>query len=199
MGTQDLRIVVAEDEPEMRNYLQELLQRQSHKVFAVANGRQLVEACRTIEPDLVIADVKMPEMDGIAAASAICHTRPTPFILVSGYHDEETLSRVQDSNIMAYLIKPVQEAGIQTAIATAMARFRQSQRVEQEVVQLRQTLEERKLIERAKGIVLKRLEINEEDAFRRMRRMASDSNRRLIEVGRQIALAEEPFRMLEQL
>jgi len=195
---QGLRIVVADDMEEMCVCLQALLQHQGHQAFTVANGQQLVEACRALEPDLVITDVKMPGLDGIAAAEAVNWHRPTPIILVSGYDDEETLARVQTSYVMAYLVKPVLAASIKTAIAVALARFRESQQVEQQIVQLRQTLEERKVIERAKGAVMKRLGLSEEAAFSRIRKMANDANLRMIAVAGQVLQAEECFRALER-
>lgn len=196
MSTDSLRIVIADDVPEMRTYLQRLLQRMGHSPLTVENGRQLVEVCGKAEPDLVIADVKMPEMDGIEAAEALSQV-PVPIILVSGYHDPETLARADTGNIMAYLVKPVEEADLKAAIAVAMARFRRFREAEQEAARLRQTLEERKLIERAKGTLMKRLGISEPEAFRRMRTLATHHNRKLIDVAHQIMTAEETFQALD--
>ncbi len=197
MSSRSLRIVVADDLLEIRIQLQRLLQRLGHSVTVVENGRQLVETCRQARPDLVIADVRMPELDGIEAAEELA-PEGIPFIVVSGYHDADTLARVGSNNIMAFLVKPVEEADLKTAMAVALARFQHLQEAEQEANRLRQTLEERKQIERAKGTVMKRLGISEPEAFRRMRLLATHHNRKLVEVAQQISAAEEIFLALEQ-
>jgi response regulator NasT len=196
MPTRSLRIVIADDVPEMRTFLQRLLQRLGHSPITVENGRQLVEVCSKAEPDLIIADVKMPEMDGIEAAEQLSQ-RPVPIILVSGYHDAETLDRATTGNIMAYLVKPVEEADLKAAIAVSMARFQRIQEAEQETARLRQSLEERKLIERAKGTLMNRLGISEPEAFRRMRNYATHHNRKLVDIAQQITAAEETFQALD--
>src|SRR5262249_55034988 len=109
--TQALRIVVADDEPDMREYFQKSLARLGHRVVAVAeNGRELVEKCRQERPDLVITDIKMPELDGIDAATAIYRERPVPVILVSAYHDSQLLERAEADHILGYLVKPIKQA-----------------------------------------------------------------------------------------
>ncbi len=197
MTSQSLQIVVADDIPEMRILLQKMLQRLGHRAILVENGRQLVETCLATDPDLILADVKMPGMDGIEAAEELRH-RPVPIILISGYHDPELLSRVGTGNIMAYLVKPVEDADVQAAIAVAMTRFRIYREAEQEATRLRQTLEERKIIERAKGILMKRLQLDEPEAFRRMRKFASDRNATMVQIAQEVISAEDLFQMLER-
>lgn len=137
-----LRIAVADDEPDMRQYFQRLLLRLGHKVVAVAeNGRELVEQCRTTQPDLVITDIKMPDMDGIDAATAICKDRPIPVILVSAYHDGALTARAQAHYILGYLVKPIKQADLQPTIALAMRRFEQFEALRSEASDLRQALE----------------------------------------------------------
>jgi len=119
-----LRIAIADDEPDMRDYFSLILPRLGHCVVGAAgNGRELVELCRTARPDLVITDVKMPEMDGIDASIQIDHERPTPVILVSAYHDAALLERAEMDHIMGYLVKPIKQADLAAAIATAVDRF----------------------------------------------------------------------------
>jgi response regulator NasT len=125
---QPLRIAVADDEPDMREYLQKLLPRLGHQVVAVAaNGRQLVEQCHATQPDLVISDIKMPDMDGIDAAVQIYRERPVPVILVSAYHDAALIERAEADHILGYLVKPIKPADLEPAIALAMRRFEQWQ------------------------------------------------------------------------
>src|SRR5262249_55730536 len=154
--TRPLRIAIADDQRDVREYLSELLPRLGHEVVAAAeSGRQLVERCRAAPPDLVIADVRMPDLDGVEAARVLNAERPVPVILLSAHHDEQTLARAEADNVLGYLVKPIKEADVRAAIAVAVQRFRQYQALAREASDLRQALEERKLIERAKGAVMK--------------------------------------------
>jgi response regulator NasT len=189
-----LRIVVADDEPIMRDYFEKVLPELGHQVVAVAgNGRDLVEQCRKMLPDLVITDIKMPDTDGIDAAARIFRDRPTPIILLSAYHDRELVARAESEHIFAYLVKPVKEADLGPAIAVAMRRFEQFHAVSQEAADLRQALEDRKLIERAKGVLMKHASVDEKEAFHRMQRQAMDRRCKLVEIARMILTAEEAF------
>jgi response regulator NasT len=194
-----LRVLVADDERDTREYLQELLTRLGHDVAVADNGRHLVELAQASPPDLVITDVRMPDMDGLDAAREMNRERPTPVIVISGYHDAELLARAAEQPVMSYLIKPVSEAHVEAAITVAMARAEEHRRARQEASELKQTLEERKVIERAKGAVMRRLGVAEEQAFRLMRKVSSEQNRRMIEVARTILQAEEVFHLLERV
>ncbi len=197
--SRSLSIAVAEDQDDTREYFEELLPRLGHRVVTVRDGRQLVEQCRQSTPDLIIADVKMPNMDGIEAAAAVNREHAVPVVLVSAYHESELLARAGQAPVMAYLIKPVKQASVEAAIATAVARFDELQASRKESESLRQALEDRKLIERAKGIVMERLVVDERVAYRRMRRLSSHQNRKLVEVSQTILAAEEVFHSLEGL
>jgi two-component system, response regulator PdtaR len=131
MATQTLYVVVAEDEPDTREYLVEVLARRGFRASGVAGGRELVEACRAEPPDLEIADVRMPGLDGVAAAEAITRERPVPVILLTGHYEEALLARVPADHIMGYLIKPVHEPDLHAAIALALARFREQRALEE--------------------------------------------------------------------
>jgi response regulator NasT len=187
-----LRIVVADDEPDMQKYFSKCLPRLGHKVLAVAaNGRDLVEQCRTLKPDLVITDIKMPDMDGIEAATQIFRERPVPVILVSAYHDAELIARAEADHILGYLVKPIKQADLEPAIALAVRRFEQFQDLRQEASDLRQALADRKAIERAKGILMKRAHLDEQTAFQRLQKQAMDKGRKLVDIARTIVEAEE--------
>src|SRR5262249_4471761 len=138
----NLRIAVAGDDPEVRTYFQELLPRLGHQVVTAASGRQLVEQCRVLEPVLVIADIRLPDMDGIEAAQVINRQKETPIILVSGHHNAELLERAATGPIMAYLIKPVKQADVETAIRLARVRYEQFHALRQEAADLRQGRED---------------------------------------------------------
>jgi response regulator NasT len=190
--TPSLRIAVADDEPDMREYFQRLLPRLGHQVVGVAaDGRQLLELCRTAQPDLVITDIKMPDMDGIDAADQIYRQRPLPIILVSAYHDADLIARAEADHVLGYLVKPIKPADLEPTIALAMRRFEQFRTLQQEAADLRQALEDRKIIERAKGILMRRGKLDEQDAFRRLQKLASDKSRKLVDIANMILVAEE--------
>jgi response regulator NasT len=151
--TQPLRIVVADDEPDMRDYFKKILPRLGHTVVsAAADGRELVERCRTFQPDLVITDIKMPDMDGIDAAAALYRDRPTPVILVSAFHNPELIARAEADHVMGYLVKPIKQADLEPVISLALRRFEQVQTLQREAADLRQALEDRNAIERAEEV-----------------------------------------------
>lgn len=148
-------------------------------------------------PDLVITDIKMPDMDGIDAACQIYKDSPIPVILVSAYHDQELVQRAEEDHILAFLVKPIKQADLEPAIAIATRRFEQFQALRQEAADLRQALEDRKLIEKAKGLLMKRAGLEENEAFRRLQRLASERNRKLVEVAAMILTAEEAYQPVE--
>jgi response regulator NasT len=194
-----LRIVVADDEIDMREYLQTILPCIGYAVVAVAStGSELIEKCRETRPDLVITDIKMPDMDGIDAAKQIYKDHPIPVILVSAYHDQELVARAEEDHVLAFLVKPIKQADLEPAIAIAMRRFEQFQALRQEAADLRQALQDRKQIEKAKGLLMKRAGLDENDAFRRLQRLASERNRKLVEIATMILTADEAFQPVER-
>jgi two-component system, response regulator PdtaR len=187
-----LRIAIAEDEPDMREYLEKTLPLLGHEVVVVAQtGRELVELCRTAGPDLIITDIKMPQMDGIEAAIQIFQERPVPVILLSAFHDADLIERAEGDHVLAYLVKPITEAALRPTIAIAMRRFDQFQALRKEAADLRQALEDRKIIERAKGVLMTRAGVDESEAFQRLQRLATNKRTKLVEVARLILAVEE--------
>jgi AmiR/NasT family two-component response regulator len=192
--SRSLRIVVADDEPDMQDYFRTVLPRLGHAVLGVArNGRELVDQVLQARPDLVITDIKMPDMDGIAAAEAMYRQYPVPVILVSAHHDADFIRRAEADHILAYLVKPIKQADLEPAIAIAMRRFEQFQSLRKEADNLKQALEDRKIIERAKGVLMKKVGLDEHNAFRRLQKLASDKNKKLVEIAQVILTAEEAF------
>ena len=193
--TEALKIAIADDEPDVRDYYQRVLPRLGHQLVAAARtGRELVERCRAERPDLIITDIKMPDMDGIEAATQIYQDRPVPVILVSAYHDPDLIRRAEADHVMGYLVKPIKQSDLEPAIALAVRRSDQFRVLRQEAVDLRQALEDRKLTERAKGILMKKVNLDEQDAFRRLQKLASDKNLKLVEIAKMIVTADEAFR-----
>lgn len=187
-----LKILVADDEQDMRDWFHKILPLMGHRVVdAVATGRELVAAAAETRPDLIITDIKMPDMDGIAAAEQLYRDYPVPVILVSAYHEPDLIARAESDHVMAYLVKPIKQADLEPAIALAMRRFEQFQQLQSEADNLRQALADRKVIERAKGIIMKRAQLDEQEAFRRLQKLASEKNKKLIDLATMIVTAEE--------
>jgi response regulator NasT len=194
-----LRILVADDEADMREYFRKMIPLLGHELAGAAEtGRQLVDLAREHQPDLVITDIRMPDMDGIEAAEHLSRDRPMPVILVSAYHDAQYIERAQADHILAYLVKPIKKVDLEPAIGIAMRRFEQFQTLRREAADLRQALEDRKIIERAKGILMKKVGMDEHAAFRRLQKLASEKNLKLVEIARIILTAEEALRPDEE-
>lgn len=186
-----LNIVLAEDDRDTREMYCALLSAIGHTVVGqAASGRDLVPLCAKLKPDLVIADIKMPEMDGIEAADLICKTEPVAFVLVSGYYDKKLIERAQLNHVLAYLVKPLKPGELEVAIAVARSRFAELQALRAEATTLRQALQDRKLIERAKGLLMERAGLSEADAFRRLQKLSWDKNEKLARIAEMIILAE---------
>jgi response regulator NasT len=186
-----LRILIADDESLRVMSLRGQLEALGHKVIAEAsNGKEAVRLAEELRPDLAILDIKMPEMDGIEAARQITAARPIPIILLTAYSERELAERAASANVSAYLMKPVSEQDLLPAIALAVSRFKEFQALHQEVDDLREALETRKLIERAKGILMRRLNLTEEEAFRRMQRRSQNENKKLGEIAQAIITAD---------
>jgi response regulator NasT len=187
-----LRIVVADDERDVRDYFADLLPELGHELLGAARtGQELVDLCRQYQPDLVISDVRMPDKDGLAAVQELNAERFTPVIIVTAFHDSSTLQRAKEAQVFAYLVKPFERSQLESAIEIAWTRFTQFQNVRDEAQSLRQALEDRKVIERAKGILMKQTGLDEEQAFRRLRKLARDKQKRLSEIADMIITAHE--------
>jgi response regulator NasT len=186
-----LRILIADDESIRMMSLRKQLAALGHRVVAEAsNGEEAVALAAATQPDLAILDIKMPVTDGIEAAQQITRARPIPIILLTAYNEAELVERAAQANISAYLMKPVAEEDLLPAITLALIRFRQFEALRREVSDLREALEARKIIERAKGILVRRLGLTEEEAFRRLQKQSQDSNRKLAEVAEAIVMAD---------
>ena len=186
-----LRILIADDESIRLMSLRKQLVVLGHRVIAEAsNGEEAVALAAATQPDLAILDIKMPVADGIEAAQQITRARPIPIILLTAYNEAELVERAAQANISAYLMKPVAEEDLLPAITLALIRFRQFEALRREVSDLREALEARKIIERAKGILMRRLGLTEEEAFRRLQKQSQDSNRKLAEVAEAIVMAD---------
>ena len=190
------KILICDDEQGILTYLKKLLMTQGFAVETFAGGSDLLRRLREGEPsdaELLLQDVRMPDMDGIEAASRIYQDGAVPVILVSAFHDADFIRRAEADHILAYLVKPIKQADLEPAIAIATRRFEQFEALRKEAADLRQALEDRKTIEKAKGLLMKKLALDEHDAFRRLQKLASDKNLKLVELSRMLITAEEAF------
>jgi two-component system, response regulator PdtaR len=170
------RVLIAEDEALIRLDLREMLQEEGFAVVGeAADGEQAVELAVELNPDLVICDVKMPKMDGITAAAQIAGKRIAPVVILTAFSQRDLIERARDAGAMAYLVKPFQKRDLLPAIEMATSRFAEIKALESEVTDLRDRLEARKLIERAKGVLMTEHRMTEPEAFRWIQRAAMDN------------------------
>ncbi|MBV8561555.1 MAG: response regulator [Actinobacteria bacterium] len=177
-GVPGVRILVAEDETIIRLDLRDLLERAGFEVCAEAkDGEEAVALARSEQPDLAVMDVKMPKLDGIEAARKILDERPIPIVMLTAYGQEELVSRAIEAGVFGYLVKPFREQDLLPAIATARARHEELQAVREEAESLSEALAARKVIERAKGLLMTKDGLSEQDAFARLRKASQASGR----------------------
>src|SRR6184192_4708715 len=175
-----MRILVAEDETIIRLDLCELLRRAGFEVVAEArDGEEAVALARAHQPDLAIMDVKMPRLDGIEAARRILNERPIPIVMLTAYGQDELVSRAVEAGVFGYLVKPFREADLLPAIRTARARYEELTALREEAESLSEALAARKAIERAKGLLMEKEGLSEQDAFARLRKASQVSGRPL--------------------
>ena len=174
------RVLVAEDETIIRLDLKAMLERAGFDVCAEArDGDEAVRLARTMEPDLALLDVKMPKIDGIEAARQILDERPIPIVMVTAYGEQELVSRAVEAGVFGYLVKPFRETDLLPAIETARARHAELVELRQETESLADALAARKAIERAKGLLMERDGLSEQDAYARLRKASQVSGRPL--------------------
>jgi AmiR/NasT family two-component response regulator len=169
------RVVIAEDEALIRLDLAEMLAEEGYYVVGQAgDGQTAVELAEQHRPDLVVLDVKMPKLDGIAAAQRIAEQRIAPVVILTAFSQRDLVDRARDAGAMAYLVKPFNKHDLVPAIEMAVSRFAELQLLEAEVADLTDRLETRKAVDRAKGVLQRQLEISEPDAFRWIQKTAMD-------------------------
>jgi AmiR/NasT family two-component response regulator len=186
-----LRVLIAEDEALIRLDLREMLEEEGCAIVGeAADGEQAVALANELRPDLVICDVKMPKMDGITAAAQITGSRIAPVVILTAFSQRDLVERARDAGAMAYLIKPFQKRDLLPAMEMATSRFAEIRALEAEVTGLRERLEARKLIERAKGVLMSNHRMSEPEAFRWIQRAAMD-NRTSMRAVAELVLSDE--------
>jgi response regulator NasT len=186
------RIVIADDESLIRMDLREMLTGLGYLVVAEAgDGVTAVNVAREVRPELVIMDIKMPEMDGIEAARILTEERVAPVLLLTAFSQQELVRRAGEAGVVGYLVKPFGETDLAPAIEIAITRFKEFRTLEREASDLRETLETRKRVERAKGILMQTQGLSEADAFRKIQKLSMNSRKSMREVADAILLAHE--------
>jgi AmiR/NasT family two-component response regulator len=187
------RVLIAEDETIIRLDLRELLERSGFEVCAEArDGEEAVELARSEQPDVAIMDVKMPKLDGIEAARRILDERPIPIVMLTAYGQQELVSRAVDAGVFGYLVKPFREQDLLPAIETARARHDELAALREEAESLTEALAARKAIERAKGLLMEKEGLSEQDAFARLRKASQVSGRPLRVVAEAVVATLAP-------
>ncbi|MDQ7843717.1 MAG: response regulator [Armatimonadota bacterium] len=182
-----LRIVIADDEAVIRLGLRAMLEDQGYQVVGeAADGRRLLDLVGKLRPDLVFLDIKMPGLDGLQAAGVLLRERAVPVIILTAYADRDFIDRAREAGVLAYLVKPVRESDLAPAVEMAMGRFKEITALRREIGDLEETLRTRKLVERAKGILMRREGLDEAQAFLRIQRAARDGRKTMREVAEAI-------------
>ena len=186
------RILIADDESLILMDLREMLTNLGYLVVGEANdGRSAVNMARELGPDLVIMDVKMPDMDGIEAAKVLTEERVAPVLLLTAYSQQDLIERAKEAGVVGYLVKPFRESNLAPAIDITLARFEEFQALQKEVEDLEEALETRKVVDRAKGILMDTQELTEHEAFRRIQKMSMNTRRPMKEIAEAIILAHD--------
>lgn len=182
-----LKIIIADNESIIRMDLKEMLEEAGHDVIGESfNGLKAVELTQKLKPDLVIMDIKMPEMDGITAAKIISDKKLAPVILLTAFSQKNIVEKAKKSGVLAYLVKPITTHNLFPAIEIAMSRFEEIKQLEAELDDAKNSLEMRKLLDRAKGIIMNIYNLSEQEAYRRIQKYSMAKQKTIKEVAESI-------------
>jgi two-component system, response regulator PdtaR len=187
-----LRVLIADDDGLTLMVGRKILVGMGHTVVGEAgDGQQAVTLARETNPDLIILDIRMPKMDGLEAARLIQVQRPTPIIILSAHTESGLGSEAASAGANAYLVKPFTGQQLKPAIELALGNFERSKELEAKLQQMNEALEARKIVERAKGILMRQSGMDEEAAYLKLQKTARNENRKLVEVARTIIMTEQ--------
>jgi len=190
--SQQLRLVIADDESLIRMNLKETLVGLGYLVVGEAgDGVSVVNLARELRPDLVIMDIKMPKLDGIQAAKVLTEDKIAPVLLLTAYSDRELVDRAREAGVVNYIVKPFRDAELLPAIEIAMARYAEFQEIDKKVGDLQETLETRKLVERAKGVLMDTQGLKEQEAFRKIQQLSMNTRKTMREIAQAILLTAQ--------
>jgi response regulator NasT len=186
-----VRVLIADDDDRAREAIVEQLKMIGHDVVGAArNGTEAVELALSLNPEVAILDIKMPDGDGLHAAEAIMEKSPMAILMLTAFDDDDLVKRARELGVFAYMVKPATIQMLKTSIEISLARFEELQAARKETADLKEALETRKLVERAKGILMQRLDLSEADAFRRLQRESNNQSRPLKQIAEAILIAE---------
>lgn len=187
----NLRVLVADDDPIIRLDLRQMLTNLGYDVVAEAgDGQEAVEMAKSFRPDICVLDIKMPIKDGIAAVEEIVGGDIAPAILLTAYSDRELINRAKEAGAFAYLVKPFKPNDLPPAIELAVSRYEQNRALVEQVADLQERLDTRKLVERAKGVLIERHGLSEVEAYRRIQQSSMNARKTMREVAEAILLAQ---------
>jgi AmiR/NasT family two-component response regulator len=186
------RVIIADDESIIRMDLREMLTNLGYLVVGEAgDGRSGVNLARELRPDVAIFDIKMPGMDGIEAARVLTEEKIAPVVLLTAYSQRDLVERAKEAGVVGYITKPMRESDLTPVIEVAMARFSEFRALEEEVGDLKQALETRKFVDRAKGILMDTQGLTEAEAFRKIQKMSMNKRKPMKDVAEAIILAHQ--------
>jgi response regulator NasT len=186
-----MRVLIADDDPIILLDLKQMLESLDYEVVAEAgDGQQAVDMARSSQPDVCVFDVKMPVLDGIDAATLLSDEGVAPTVLLTAYSDRELVERAKEAGVFGYLVKPFKPSDLPPAIEVARSRYEQNQSLSKEVGTLQERLEARKLLDRAKGILMDDYGLSEAEAYRRIQLQSMNSRKSMREVAEAIILAK---------
>ena len=186
------RLVIADDESLIRMNLKETLVGLGYLVVGEAgDGASAITLARQLQPDLVVMDIKMPKLDGIQAAEVLTQERIAPVLLLTAYNDRELVDRAVDAGVVAYLVKPFREADLLPQIEVAIARFEELRSLDKQLGDLQEAMETRKVVERAKGILMETQGLTEAEAFRRIQQLSMNTRKAMKEIAQAIIIANQ--------
>jgi response regulator NasT len=182
-----LKLVIVEDDPTVRLFLKEALTQMGHEILGeAATGTDMVRMVLELEPDVVVFDIHLPRLNGLDALRQIYQERVVAAVAITADRDQELVKRALEEHVLAYLVKPVEAHQLGPALMIARAQFAEIRELTQENASLRQTLQNRKIIERAKGVLMKRYRWTEAEAFRRLQRGAMNRRTTMIELAQDV-------------
>jgi len=187
-----MRVLSADDEAVIRMGLRTMLEDKGHRVVATAtDGASAVEMARTEKPEVILLDIKMPGMDGIAAARKIMQERPTPIVMLTAYSQRELVNEAREASVFGYLVKPVKEDLLDATLELAVTRFKEWQKLQRQIHDLNKSLQAREVVGQAKRVLMKQQNLSEQQAFNKIHRASRSRRVTMQQVAQEILTRQD--------